>query len=59
MREEASTCSILEHMGNDAIQKENRHKEAVYANFAYTATDGKIYEVEHYNLVVNLINKNN
>jgi hypothetical protein len=25
-------------------------KNSVYAKFAYTATDGKIYEVEHYNL---------
>jgi hypothetical protein len=28
------------------------NKDSVYANFAYTATDGKVYDVEHYNLDV-------
>ena len=27
-------------------------KKSVYANFAYTAADGKNYDVEHYNLDV-------
>jgi hypothetical protein len=42
---------ISRHIRN--IFKEGElDKDSVYANFAYTATDGKIYEVEHYNLDV-------
>ncbi len=28
------------------------HKEAEWAKFAYTASDGKIYDVDYYNLDV-------
>jgi hypothetical protein len=42
---------ISRHIRN--IFKEGElSKNSVYAKFAYTATDGKIYEVEHYNLDV-------
>jgi len=42
---------ISKHISN--IFKEGELvKESVYAKFAYTATDGKLYEVEHYNLDV-------
>jgi hypothetical protein len=42
---------ISRHISN--IFKEGElNKNSVYAKFAYTATDGKIYEVEHYNLDV-------
>jgi len=42
---------ISRHISN--IFKEGElDKNSVYANFAYTATDGKMYEVEHYNLDV-------
>jgi hypothetical protein len=42
---------ISKHIRN--IFKEGElDKESVYANFAYTAADGKTYEVDHYNLDV-------
>ena len=42
---------ISKHISN--IFRENElDKRAVYANFAYTATDGKSYQVEHYSLDV-------
>jgi prophage maintenance system killer protein len=42
---------ISKHIRN--IFKENElNKNSVYAKFAYTATDGKTYDVEHYNLDV-------
>jgi hypothetical protein len=42
---------ISRHIRN--IFKEGElNKDSVYANFAYTAADGKTYEVEHYNLDV-------
>jgi len=42
---------ISKHIRN--IFKEGElDKVSVYANFAYTATDGKSYDVEHYNLDV-------
>lgn len=31
---------------------DERRKESVVANFATTASDGKVYQVEHYNLDV-------
>lgn len=30
----------------------NKEKEAVWAKFAYTASDGKVYNVDYYNLDV-------
>ncbi len=45
-------CFRTFHFGS-AIFKENElDKNSVYANFAYTASDGKTYEVAHYNLDV-------
>jgi len=42
---------ISKHIRN--IFRENElNKNSVYAKFAYTATDGKTYDVEHYNLDV-------
>ena len=42
---------ISKHIRN--IFKEGElDKKSVYAKFAYTAADGKNYEVEHYNLDV-------
>jgi prophage maintenance system killer protein len=42
---------ISKHISN--IFKEGElDKNSVYANFAYTATDGKLYDVDHYNLDV-------
>ena len=42
---------ISKHIRN--IFKEGElDKKSVYAKFAYTATDGKLYDVEHYNLDV-------
>ena len=42
---------ISKHIRN--IFKEGElEKESVYAKFAYTATDGKLYDVEHYSLDV-------
>jgi len=42
---------ISKHISN--IFKEGElEKNSVYAKFAYTAADGKVYEVEHYNLDV-------
>ena len=42
---------ISKHISN--IFKEGElEKKSVYAKFAYTAADGKVYEVEHYNLDV-------
>jgi len=42
---------ISKHIRNIFIEGE-LVKKAVYAKFAYTATDGKMYDVEHYNLDV-------
>jgi prophage maintenance system killer protein len=42
---------ISKHIRNIFNEKE-LDKNSVYAKFAYTATDGKLYEVEHYNLDV-------
>jgi len=42
---------ISKHIRN--IFKEGElDRDSVYANFAYTATDGKLYDVDHYNLDV-------
>ena len=42
---------IVKHVRN--IFKEGElQKESVWAKFAYTATDGKIYQVDYYNLDV-------
>ncbi|MDR0421575.1 MAG: hypothetical protein LBH72_01015, partial [Proteiniphilum sp.] len=42
---------ISKHISN--IFKEGElDKNAVYAKFAYTATDGKVYQVDFYNLDV-------
>lgn len=41
--------TISKHI-NNALKEELNEEEAVVANFATTASDGKIYQVEHYNL---------
>lgn len=38
---------------NNALKEELDH--SVVANFATTASDGKTYHVEHYNLIMNLL----
>jgi prophage maintenance system killer protein len=43
--------TIGKHIGN-VFKEGELSKEAVVANFATTATDGKTYQVEHYNLDV-------
>jgi len=40
--------TIGKHVAN--VLREELHNVSVVANFATTATDGKIYQVEHYNL---------
>ena len=42
---------ISKHIRN-IFKDEELDKMSVYANFAYTATDGKVYRVEYYNLDV-------
>ena len=42
---------ISKHIRN-ILKEEELDKNSVYAKFAYTATDGKTYGVEHYNLDV-------
>lgn len=37
---------------NNIFREDELRKEAVVANFATTALDGKLYDVEHYNLDV-------
>ena len=37
---------------NNALKEELYSEDSVVANFATTATDGKVYQVEHYNLDV-------
>lgn len=37
---------------NNVFNEEELNKGSVVANFATTATDSKIYQVEHYNLDV-------
>lgn len=34
------------------LRRENLKKESVWAKFAYTAADGKVYDVDYYNLDV-------
>ena len=43
-----------EHSNNisDFAELMNKEKEAVWAKFAYTASDGKVYNVDYYNLDV-------
>lgn len=42
---------IGKHVRN-VFKEEELEKESVWAKFAYTATDGKVYNVDHYNLDV-------
>lgn len=46
--------SILNNISDFAEEKElmNKEKGAVWAKFAYTASDGKVYNVDYYNLDV-------
>jgi len=44
--------SVISRHINNIFNEGELNKNSVYANFAYTANDGKIYNVEHYNLDV-------
>jgi hypothetical protein len=44
--------SVISRHINNIFREGELNRSLVYANFAYTATDGKIYDVEHYNLDV-------
>ena len=46
--------SILNNISDFAGENElmNKEKAAVWAKFAYTAADGKFYDVDYYNLDV-------
>ncbi len=44
--------SVISRHINNVFKENELDKNSVYANFAYTASDGKTYEVAHYNLDV-------
>lgn len=44
--------SVISRHINNVFKDKELDKASVYAKFAYTASDGKIYEVEHYSLDV-------
>jgi hypothetical protein len=44
--------SVISRHINNIFKEGELQKNSVYANFAYTANDGKTYEVEYYNLDV-------
>ncbi|MDR0650620.1 MAG: virulence RhuM family protein [Candidatus Peribacteria bacterium] len=44
--------SVISRHINNIFKEGELRKDSVYANFAYTANDGKTYEVDHYSLDV-------
>ena len=41
---------------NNALSEELKNDNSVVANFATTASDGKTYKVEYYNLITSFLN---
>jgi hypothetical protein len=44
--------SVISRHINNVFKEKELEKHSVYANFAYTAKDGKTYSVDYYNLDV-------
>ena len=45
-------CSVIGKHVRNIFKEGELEKESVWAKFAYTASDGKVYNVDYYNLDV-------
>ncbi len=45
-------CSVIGKQVRNIFKEGELEKESVWAKFAYTASDGKVYNVDYYNLDV-------